>query len=139
MSKNIAIVLGEFHKDKLEKMLSAAQKQAAESDLNITKIIWVPGALEKPLALDKLLQHQEIHGAIALGIIERGETKHGLIMGETVTKAIVDLQLKHQKPIGMGIIGPEVFPSQIDPRLESYAKKAIKAVASMFKTIEEIS
>lgn len=131
-------MLGEFHKKDLEIMLKAAKYEAKNLGLTVTHEVWVPGALEKPLILDQLLKKNEVHGAIALGIIERGETKHGFIMGQSVTKSIIELQLKHQKPIGMGIIGPEVFPSQIKPRLESYAKKAVKAVDSVFKTLDEL-
>ena len=39
-----------------------------------------------------------------LGIIERGETDHGLVMGQSVTKSVIELQIKHNKPIGLGIM-----------------------------------
>ena len=87
--------------------------------------------MESPLALDRLLQREDINGAIVLGIIEKGETDHGMVMGQSVTKAVIELQIKHGKPIGLGIIGPGAEPKHIEPRLEPHARAAVGAVASM--------
>ena len=112
-------------------MLEAAREQARLDGLEIVEEVWVPGSIEKPLALKRLLQREDVDGAVALGIIERGETKHGLVMGQTVTDAIIRLQLEFMKPIGLGILGPEILPEQIPPRLNGYAKAAVSAVANM--------
>ncbi len=131
MSKNIAVVIGSFHKKECTQMLDAAREQAQIDGLEIVEEVWVPGSIEKPLALKRLLLREDIDGAVALGIIERGETKHGFVMGQTVTDAIIRLQLEFMKPIGLGILGPEILPEQIPPRLDGYAKAAVSAVAKM--------
>jgi len=131
MSKNIAIVLGSFHKKEVTQMLESARKTAQEHGLTIVEEVWVHGSMEKPLALKRLLMRDDIDGAVALGIIERGQTKHGLVMGEVVYDAIVRLQLEFMKPIGLGILGPEILPEQIPPRLDPYAKEAVIATAQM--------
>jgi 6,7-dimethyl-8-ribityllumazine synthase len=89
--------------------------------------------MEVPLALERILPRDDIDAAIALGIIERGQTQHGLVMGQSVTKAIIDLQIKHNKPIGLGIIGPGAEPEHIEPRLEPHARATISAVVKMFE------
>jgi 6,7-dimethyl-8-ribityllumazine synthase len=89
--------------------------------------------MEVPLALERLLRIEEIDAAIALGIIERGETQHGLVMGQAVTKTILELQIKHNKPIGLGIIGPGTEKHHIEPRLEPHARSAVDAVIKMSK------
>jgi len=89
--------------------------------------------MEAPLAVKRLLQRDDIHGIVVLGIIERGETDHGVVMGHAVTKALIDLQLSFMKPIGMGILGPGIFASQITPRLRSYARAATLAVCQMLR------
>lgn len=125
--KRIAIVLGSFHLEKVNEMLDEARKTAAELSVEIAEEIWVHGSIEKPLALKRVLQKESIHGAVALGLIERGETKHGLVMGQVVYDAIIRLSLEFMKPIGLGILGPEILPSQIPSRLRSYAREAVKA------------
>ena len=131
MGNKIAIVLGAFHKKEAEIMLDEARKVAKENDLEIVQEIWVPGSMEKPLAVKRILKSGDVDGVVVLGIIERGETKHGLVMGQAVTQALINLQLEFMKPIGMGILGPEILPDQISPRLKPYAKGAVLAVKAM--------
>tara|TARA_B100001142_G_scaffold295703_1_gene316862 strand:+ start:52 stop:447 length:396 start_codon:yes stop_codon:yes gene_type:complete len=128
---NIAIICGSFHKEEIEKMLDFARDQAASENLTITDVVWVPGAMEVPLALSRLIEKDDIHGAACLGIIEKGSTQHGLAMGQAVLRTIIDLQLKTNKPIGLGIIGPGAEPEHIGPRMEPHARAAISAISSM--------
>jgi len=128
---NIAIVCGSFHKTEIERMLSLARDQAEKENLTITEVVWVPGAMEVPLALSRVINNPEIHGAACLGIIEKGSTQHGLAMGQAVLSSIIDLQLETNKPIGLGIIGPGAEPQHIEPRLEPHARAAISAISSM--------
>ncbi len=127
----IAIVCGSFHKDEIERMLEYAKDQASKDSLTITDVVWVPGAMEVPLAIDRLLEDEEINGVACLGIIEKGKTQHGLAMGQAVIKSIIELQLVHEKPVGLGIIGPGAEPEHIEPRLEPHARSAVSAISSM--------
>jgi 6,7-dimethyl-8-ribityllumazine synthase len=135
---NIALLCGSFHKDDITKMVEAARAQAAESGLSVIAEIWVPGSMEKPLALDWLLQRPDIDAVVILGIIERGHTMHGEVMGHAVTRSYIDLSLKYQKPIGQGIIGPGALPEHIPTRREPYAKAAVAAVSRMLEVKKEI-
>jgi 6,7-dimethyl-8-ribityllumazine synthase len=132
--KNIAIVIGSFHGHDSETMLESARIAAAAAGLTVAAEVWVPGSYEKPLVVKTLLMRDDIDGAVVLGIIERGETAHGRVMGQTVSDALVRLQLEFMKPVGMGILGPEIMPSQIAPRLKSYAAAAVEAVGVMLKS-----
>ena len=128
---NIAIVCGSYHKTEIERMLNLARDQADKENLTIVEVIWVPGAMEVPLAISRVINNPEIHGAACLGIIEKGSTQHGLAMGQAVLSSIIDLQLESGKPIGLGIIGPGAEPEHIEPRLEPHARAAISAISSM--------
>ena len=127
----LGIVCGSFHRDEVERMLEYARDEAASKNWEVADVAWVPGSMEAPLALDRMLHRDEIDGAVVLGIIERGETDHGLVMGQSVTKAVIELQITHNKPIGLGIIGPGAEPEHIEPRLEPHARAAVGAVAAM--------
>ena len=128
---NLGIVCGAFHREEVERMLEFARDEADSKNWEVSEVVWVPGSMEVPLALDRLLQYESIQGAVVLGIIERGETDHGLVMGQSVTRAIIELQIKHNKPIGLGIIGPGAEPEHVGPRLEPHARAAVGAVAAM--------
>ena len=129
----IAAVCGSFHKEEIQKMLEYATEEANSKNSEIFEIVWVPGSMEVPLALERLLERKDIDAAITLGIIERGETKHGLVMGQAVISAIIELQIKHNKPIGLGIIGPGAEAHHIEPRLEPHARAAVASVITMFE------
>ena len=127
----IAIVCGSFHQSEVQKMLDWAINEASKQKLTVEAVAWVPGAMEVPLALDRLLSRDDIEGAACLGIREKGQTQHGLAMGQAVIKSIIDLQLTWDKPVGLGIIGPGAEPEHIEPRLEPHARAAIAAISSM--------
>ena len=130
---NIAVVCGSFHKSEIERMLEWARDESNALGLDIVDVVWVPGAMEVPLAIDRLLADDDIEGVACLGIIERGQTQHGLAMGQAVIKTIIELQLLHEKPVGLGIIGPGAEPEHIEPRLEPNARAAVAAISSMLE------
>ena len=131
MDKSVAIVAGSYHKDKVEEMVEIVKNISSENNLLIEEVSWVPGSMEIPLQAKRLLLRESIDGLIVLGIIEKGETDHGLVMGQAVTKSVIDLQLLSMKPIGFGIIGPGADEEQITKRVEAHAKQAVLAVAEM--------
>tara|TARA_B100001248_G_scaffold261496_1_gene252885 strand:- start:1603 stop:1995 length:393 start_codon:yes stop_codon:yes gene_type:complete len=128
----IVAVCGSFHKSEIQSMLDFAKDEADKWSIEIAEVIWVPGSMEVPLALRRVLEQYD--GAICLGIIEKGETLHGSAMGNAVIKSVVDLQLDFNKPIGLGIIGPGAEPHHIAPRLEPHARAAVNAVRVMNTT-----
>ena len=95
---DIAIVLGSFHKKEMEQMLVFATDEAKKYSLKIIKEVWVPGSMEKPLAVKKLLLNKGIDAVAVLGIIEKGETAHGKTMADAVLPALIELQLEFLKP-----------------------------------------
>ena len=133
MKGKIAIVCGSFHQSDVQRMLEWATDEATKGDLVVEEVVWVPGAMEVPLALDRLLSREDIGGAACLGIIEKGQTQHGLVMGQAVIKSIIELQVVHEKPIGLGIIGPGAEPEHIEPRLEPHSRSAIGALCAMIE------
>jgi|TARA_B110000438_G_scaffold294574_1_gene336191 6,7-dimethyl-8-ribityllumazine synthase len=131
MGKSIVIVAGSYHKNHIEKMVDEARAVALDNDLIVEEVKWVPGSMEMPLQIKRLFLRESIDGAIVLGIIEKGETEHGLVMGKSVIMALIDLQLASMKPIGFGIIGPGAKPEHIKDRLLPYAKNSVLAVKEM--------
>ncbi len=129
--KNIALVMCAFHKERVERMLDEARKTASDSGLIIVDEVWVPGSVEMPLVVKKLLLRDDVNGVALLGIIEKGGTKHGFVMGQALMNVVMQLQMEFMKPVCLGVLGPDIDDDQIEPRLLSYAKKAIKALESM--------
>ncbi len=131
--KNLAIVYGEYHHHEVMQMLTAVRAAALEKPVCINCEVGVPGSMEKPLAVKRLLMDRQIDAVVVLGIIEQGETKHGFVMGQAVIRSLIDLQLEFMKPIGVAILGPDIQPQQIEARLIPYALNALNAACAMME------
>ena len=100
------IVSGSFYKD-----LAAELQQGAIAELQTHRIsyemIEVPGALEIPQVIRYGIATQNYTAYIALGTVIRGETAHYDIVAGESSRALMELALQHQAPIGNGILTVE--------------------------------
>jgi 6,7-dimethyl-8-ribityllumazine synthase len=58
-------------------------------------------------------------------------------MGHVVQQTLVDLQLKHRKPVGIGIIGPGATLEQAEKRKVDYARAAVRAAVRSWSVLRE--
>jgi 6,7-dimethyl-8-ribityllumazine synthase len=105
----IAVVRARFNENIGEAMLKAcrARLQAlgvAEADITVAT---VPGALELPLALQKLAASRRFEALIALGAVIRGETYHFEIVSNESAAGISQVQLDCGIPIANGVLTTE--------------------------------
>lgn len=123
----MAIVSAEFHEAIAEAMLASANAEAASFGARIVEVVHVSGCYEAPLMTERLLGQKRIDAVVVLGCIERGETLHGEVMGHVVHRALVESSLQHDKPVGLGIIGPGATPAQATARTDGTARSAVRA------------
>ena len=128
---NLAIVTADFNSKITNKMESIAKKQAIKLGAAIKQTIHVPGAFEIPFAVKKLIKQKEINGIITLGAVIKGDTDHDQVVANNAAEQILKLSLKYEKPVSLGIIGPNATRTQAEEKLESYAKRAAEAVIKM--------
>jgi 6,7-dimethyl-8-ribityllumazine synthase len=133
---NIVIIAAEFNSELMEGMIAAATQEAQAAGAAIVRVIRVPGCYEIPLIAKVQLAHEGIDALVALGFIERGETLHGEVMGQVVHAAMVRLELKYRKPIGLGIIGPGATEEQAESRKSDYARAAVRAALRMIELVQ---
>jgi 6,7-dimethyl-8-ribityllumazine synthase len=136
----INIICTSYHKPQIEKMLEIAKKTATEENLTVENIYWLPGVLEIPYGIRKIITDSgdQIGGFVILGVIEKGKTKHGKVIGQAVIKDLIKFQTgSNGIPVGIGIIGPGASPEQIEERLEMHAENAVLAVSHLMKNISE--
>lgn len=135
---NINIICTSYHKPKIEKMLEVAKETAKNENLTINTVFWLPGVLEIPYGIRKI-DSNDVDGFVVLGIIEKGKTKHGKVIGQAVIQDLIKFQteLPDRRPVGIGIIGPGATLEQIEERLEMHAKNAVLAVSQLMKNTEE--
>jgi 6,7-dimethyl-8-ribityllumazine synthase len=126
----IGIVLSRFNSAVGEGLLSsctaALLKQGVEPE-NI-RIVSVPGALEAPLALQKMALSGRYDALIALGAVIRGETYHFEIVSNEMSSGITTVQLDTGVPIANGILTTENDDQALARMMEKGADCAAAAI-----------
>lgn len=135
----LAVLAAEFNRPLVEAMLAAAHDEAARGGATVARVVRVPGCYEVPLVAEVLLGRDDLDAVVVLGYIERGETLHGEVMGHVVHAALVQAQLTHRKPVGIGIIGPGATAEQADVRKEDYARAAVRAALRSLAVLGELT
>lgn len=133
------IVAADFAKEIVEVMVEEATKELPFVGAELGRLVLVSGSYEIPLVADHFMRRREIDFVVVLGYIERGETLHGEVMGHAVHKWFVDLQMKHGKPLGIGIIGPGATMEQAQLRKADYARDAVRAAVRTWKILQEVN
>jgi 6,7-dimethyl-8-ribityllumazine synthase len=121
------ILAAEFAQAIVDVMIAQASEEIAASGAELANVVRVSGAYELPLIAESLLARPDIDVLVVLGFIERGQTQHGEVMGHVVHQSLIELQLKHRKPVGIGIIGPGATIEQAEQRKVEYARAAVRA------------
>ncbi|HYG34863.1 MAG TPA: 6,7-dimethyl-8-ribityllumazine synthase, partial [Clostridia bacterium] len=67
------------------------------------QIIRVPGAYEIPIVAARIARKASAEAApmaiVCLGVILRGETVHAAHIGEAVSQALMEIQIRHEVPV----------------------------------------
>lgn len=102
----VGIVVSRFNKEVTGELLGAglaALKEYRVKKKNI-KIIFVPGAMEIPYALQILAKTKKYDCLVALGCVIRGETPHFEYVCKAAQEGVLRVMLDFSIPIGFGVI-----------------------------------
>ena len=135
---NIAIVVSEFNQEITSKMLDIALQKAKSLNLNIKYTCKVPGVFDIPLVIDTLLQKKEVDAVVTLGAVIKGQTKHDELITNVTARALMDLSIKYQKPVTLGITGPGMTNRQAQARIRPVAERAVDAVEKIADQLGKI-
>jgi 6,7-dimethyl-8-ribityllumazine synthase len=133
------IVLSRFNPEVGDALLAGAQRALAESgvaDSAIT-VASVPGALEAPLALQRMAQTGDYDALVALGAVIRGDTYHFEIVANESAAGLASVQLEFGIPIGNGILTTDT-DAQASARAEAKGHDAVLAALEMANLLDAI-
>jgi 6,7-dimethyl-8-ribityllumazine synthase len=102
----VGIVLSRFNAAIGEPLLEGALRALGEAGAHESSITvaTVPGALDAPLALQRMAQSGDYDALVALGAVIRGETFHFEIVATESASGLASVQLEFGIPIGNGIL-----------------------------------
>jgi 6,7-dimethyl-8-ribityllumazine synthase len=137
----IAIVMSRFNQDVGEGLLSACTAALARQGVRAADvlIVTVPGALEAPLALQKLANTGRYDALIALGAVIRGETYHFEIVANESASGITTVALDSGVPVANGILTTNDEDEALARMSQKGADCALVAIemANLLKRIEQ--
>ena len=119
-------------------MMDVAQEKAKLLKLNIKHTCQVPGAFDMPLIVDTLLQKKDVDAVVTLGAIIKGQTKHDEVIAHSTAQALIQLSLKYQKPVSLGISGPGMQERHAYARIRPVSERAVEAVVKISSELSKI-
>ena len=69
-----------------------------------TRLVWVPGAFELPLAAAEAAKRLRPELIVAVGCLIKGQTPQYAAIGHAVTEGLCDVSVRSGVPIGFGVI-----------------------------------
>jgi 6,7-dimethyl-8-ribityllumazine synthase len=139
----IGIVQARFNEDIGHGLLAACLSElnnlgvVDEDILHVT----VPGALEVPLALQKMAETEQFDALIALGAVIRGETYHFELVSNESGAGITRIGLDFGIPIANAILTTE-SDEQAEVRMQEKGADAARAaveMANLIAAMEELA
>ena len=99
--------------------------------------VFVPGALEVPVALQAMAEKSKYDALIALGCIIRGETYHFELVANESGAGVSRVALDYQLPVANAILTTETLEQAIARKSEK-GRDAARVAVEMANLLEEI-
>jgi 6,7-dimethyl-8-ribityllumazine synthase len=135
----VGIVLSRFNPEIGELLLKGAVRAVQDAGVReaAVVVVAVPGALESPLALQRMAQTGDYDALVALGAVIRGETYHFEIVANESAAGVASVQLEFGIPIGNGILTTDT-EEQARERAEVKGRDATLAALEMANLLAAI-
>ena len=130
----LGVVVAQFYDDLASEMERHARSAASERGAEIGETIPIPGTYDTPLAADRLARREAIHAVCVLGAVVSGDTDHDDVIVRSVARALTEVSLDRDTPIGFGVLGPDMSMAEARERVD----KGAEAVDSALDQLEAL-
>ncbi len=100
----VAVVVSRYNLDVSRRLLRGALDALAQHGAEDPEVVWVPGAMEIPLAALTLAESGEVDTIVALGCVINGETAHFQHVAEQCAAGIMHVNLDTGVPCAFGVL-----------------------------------
>lgn len=137
----IGIVMSRFNQGVGEGLLSSCTAALVKHGVRAgdIRIVTVPGALEVPLALQKMANSGRFDALIALGAVIRGDTYHFQVVANESASGITTVALDSGVPVANGILttdDDDQAAARMSQKGADCAQAAIE-MANLLKKLDE--
>jgi len=136
--ERIAIIASRFNESIVENLVSGAIDALKRHGADDTQLhlVRVPGAIELPLAAQRLAKARQVDGIVALGVVIRGATPHFEYVCSECAGGLNRVSLEYDMPIGFGILTCDTIEQAVE---RAGTKAGNKGADAAMATIEMIS
>jgi 6,7-dimethyl-8-ribityllumazine synthase len=142
--KKFAIVISRFNdfigNSLLEGAVDELKRVGGVNEEDIT-VVYVPGAVELPLAAKRLAMKKEHDAIIALGVIIRGGTPHFDLVANESNKGLASVSLDYDIPVAFGVLTTESIEQAIEragTKMGNKGGEAALGALEMVNVLEKI-
>ncbi|HXM57277.1 MAG TPA: 6,7-dimethyl-8-ribityllumazine synthase [Candidatus Dormibacteraeota bacterium] len=100
----VAVVVSRYNIDVSRRLLRGALGALEEHGAEDPEVVWVPGAVEIPLAALTLAESGSVDAIVALGCVTNGETAHFQYVCEQVSAGVQHVNLDTGVPCAFGVL-----------------------------------
>lgn len=97
---------------------------------------WVPGALELPLAAQRLAASGEVDAVVCLGAVIRGATDHHIHVGGQCAAGLARVQLDTGVPVVFGVLTTDSLEQALERAGGKSGNKGIEAAATAVEMVD---
>ena len=135
---HIGIVQARFNEDITNALAEACIAELQAMGVENIDHVFVPGALEVPLALQAMAERAEYDALIALGCIIRGETYHFELVANESGAGVTRVGLDYHLPIANAILPTENLEQAVAPQHEK-GRDAARVAVEMACLLDDLS
>jgi 6,7-dimethyl-8-ribityllumazine synthase len=135
----VGIAMSRFNIDVCEGLLGACTAELRKLGVRADDmlLVSVPGALELPLALERMARSQRFDALVALGAVIRGETYHFEVVAERSAAGVARVQLESGVPVANGILTTD-DEDQAQARASTKGIEAARAAVEMANLLRRL-
>jgi 6,7-dimethyl-8-ribityllumazine synthase len=133
----IGVAVARFNEDITQQLLDGALA-ALQDRVEDSRVIWVPGAFELPLAAQHLLA-AGCDAVVALGCVIRGDTGHYDFVAGECASGLQRVQLDSGKPVVFGVLTTENHAQAVERAALDQMNKGGEAVDTAIEMLHTLS
>ena len=135
---NLGIVVADFNHDITLPMFNEAKIHAQKLSAKVICVCFIPGVFDMPLMVREMLKKKNVDAVVTLGAVIKGETGHDKVIANNTARLLGDLSLQYQKPVALGITGPEMTHEQAKDRIVAVSRHSVYPAVLMVKKLRTI-
>ena len=135
--EKVAIVVSRFNSIFTDELVKGAKDAFVRSGGDEAKlsVVFVPGAFEIPLVVQKLCESKHFDGVCTLGAVIRGSTPHFDYASAEAPKGIASVSLKRGVPVAFGVLTTNNIEQTIERSGSKAGNKGFEAMSGLIEMI----